>query len=146
MEFYRFSKIILLPLLLSFNSQRDGILHNVKRFKRVVCRAFQFPTGWNSTTAVPLRALGFRCFNSQRDGILRFALEILGSSLGCFNSQRDGILHTKNASSESKTYSFNSQRDGILPYFRSLNRHTVRVSIPNGMEFYYLRIFATSSP
>ena len=33
---------------------------------------FQFPTGWNSTLYAHQHPLKTRCFNSQRDGILRW--------------------------------------------------------------------------
>ena len=53
-------------------------------------------------------------FNSQRDGILLFATFVFANSAACFNSQRDGILSL----------------------FKILVSMLLRVSIPNGMEFY----------
>ena len=76
------------------------------------------------------------CFNSQRDGILRYFGKNLEMRKRRFNSQRDGILRNFSAREYAPTTRFNSQRDGIL--LSSLNKKSgaMRVSIPNGMEFY----------
>ena len=103
---------------------------------------FQFPTGWNSTSAwLPLPSSTLS-FNSQRDGILPAELLKLpwfqgfqfptgwnstvtgwgsGSITAGFNSQRDGILR-KSTKFYHKIYwgSFNSQRDGILHLFQDI--------------------------
>ena len=56
MEFYR--TILWLRLgLARFNSQRDGILRNLRVLVRAVVVLFQFPTGWNSTQADELARL-----------------------------------------------------------------------------------------
>ena len=95
---------------------------------------FQFPTGWNSTlyqhyglsqtlVSIP-NGMEFYfielfisslivCFNSQRDGILRYFGKNLEMRKRRFNSQRDGILLLPQAARAVKK-SFNSQRDGIL--------------------------------
>ena len=54
----------------------------------------------------------------------------------CFNSQRDGILRWLRITLSCITYRFNSQRDGILPDKGFIIRRLYLVSIPNGMEFY----------
>ena len=91
--------------------------------------------------------------------------EVLGTSIKCFNSQRDGILLKKrglrnfdkmfqfptgwNSTEDTRAVvatrviSFNSQRDGILHRSRSSTRACLfRVSIPNGMEFYAIPLYA----
>ena len=120
-------------------------------------REFQFPTGWNSTEERASLMSINEGFNSQRDGILRFAIryraskdrfqfptgwnstktQIFSSSYGyCFNSQRDGILQWQAAIDHYAENSFNSQRDGILHYDGWKAVANAMVSIPNGMEFY----------
>ena len=54
--------------------------------------AFQFPTGWNSTTTDLLDDFISESFNSQRDGILPVLCDTESKKPVCFNSQRDGIL------------------------------------------------------
>ena len=76
------------------------------------------------------------CFNSQRDGILPHAASVAAKAMPSFNSQRDGILPTLGFCADVIHSCFNSQRDGILhdlPLWRLL---VIKVSIPNGMEFY----------
>ena len=78
----------------SFNSQRDGILPNFAPFN-ARCRKFQFPTGWNSTvSAEHLKYTQEIRFNSQRDGILPSTFKSCFRVSARFNSQRDGILHS----------------------------------------------------
>ena len=87
---YYFLEIVF--AIAGFNSQRDGILLSridifwrsrivsipngmeFYRGKRKLWdqrKRFQFPTGWNSTWLAALYLGILRCFNSQRDGILR---------------------------------------------------------------------------
>ena len=54
----------------------------------------------------------------------------------CFNSQRDGILRYLNRQNFYPKYRFNSQRDGILRAYIFSIIEISFVSIPNGMEFY----------
>ena len=96
-----------------FNSQRDGILPK-NQLQGAYDKMFQFPTGWNSTFPLCSLSLFWRCFNSQRDEILRIMLPRKSLPLAGFNSQRDEIL----------------RRLICPPHSRS------RVSIPNGMKFY----------
>ena len=56
----------------------------------------------------------WRCFNSQRDGILRFIVVRFFWIIQGFNSQRDGILHGGRSFVGFEKRGFNSQRDGIL--------------------------------
>ena len=49
MEFYTRIKLRAFQKFTCFNSQRDGILHFGLRLDRSL-HAFQFPTGWNSTS------------------------------------------------------------------------------------------------
>ena len=96
-----------------FNSQRDGILPDVKT-KREIKKLFQFPTGWNSTiiTLIFARAkLAFQFPTGWNSTVLPLCLE---TASGGFNSQRDGILQTRVTASGAFVNSFNSQRDGIL--------------------------------
>ena len=102
-----------IPINLSFNSQRDGILP-IRPKRRRNRGWFQFPTGWNSTD--------------------RFGLDL--STPFCFNSQRDGILLTPPLLLFFLCRRFNSQRDGILLCEVFWFRIRWLVSIPNGMEFY----------
>ena len=55
-----------------FNFQRDEILHRFAAFEHIFKTLFQFPTGWNSTRRRIRKAFSNACFNSQRDGILRW--------------------------------------------------------------------------
>ena len=65
--------------MLSFNSQRDGILQKQISLFDFSTAAFQFPTGWNSTLHYRTVWRSSDRFNSQRDGILlRLALAICG--------------------------------------------------------------------
>ena len=82
-------------------------------------KVFQFPTGWNSTLPNPQACKSYDSFNSQRDGILQF-VDLRRS----WNSLR-----------------FNSQRDGILHYQSIWSLKLYVVSIPNGMEFYYMEVY-----
>ena len=60
-----------------------------------------------------------------------------------FNSQRDGILHDRHFSFVGESNGFNSQRDGILQYTEIPRLCKQTVSIPNGMEFYFLLLCVT---
>ena len=165
-----------------FNSQRDGILRPAlakleriyivsipngmefyARNRKVVIRfrAFQFPTGWNSTQPrfllMPISSSTFQfptgwnstknrrkkrekvaSFNSQRDGILQI------SSKRIHNEKRVSIPNGMefyaiyDSWDEAFPHSFNSQRDGILLASGSSLVVLQRVSIPNGMEFYHV--------
>ena len=120
-----------------FNSQRDGILPKIRLSEnitkgvsipngmefyqkfgslKILRKAFQFPTGWNSTLALRLCALSRLLFQFPT-GWNSTLMRDLGTfqDLG-FNSQRDGIL-----------------RSAACKLYR-----LARVSIPNGMEFYPL--------
>ena len=137
MEFYK-SLSGDLPLYICFNSQRDGILLLIYIIAATI----------------------LRCFNSQRDGILpisnRFFLNryIVSIPNGmefyslnlfkrltiaiCFNSQRDGILLRDGFISCDLIAEFqfptgwnSTQSSAHLWLARS-------VSIPNGMEFYFI--------
>ena len=99
-----------------FNSQRDGILPKPFLKSASFANVFQFPTGWNSTEIEKQREVGKERFNSQRDGILLLSVWITTLIFYCFNSQRDGILR--------------------LNKYLDINDDD-RVSIPNGMEFYW---------
>ncbi len=100
---------------LSFNSQRDGILHEFAKREgknstvsipngmefylaaelvRDGAKLFQFPTGWNSTQMrglVPNRCAKVSIPNGM-EFYPRLSLNSL-VTLRRFNSQRDGILH-----------------------------------------------------
>ena len=58
-----------------------------------------------------------------------------------FNSQRDGILLRHVVARASADESFNSQRDGILLFTIRTAITQTSVSIPNGMEFYFLNAY-----
>ena len=70
MEFYRFRVRTRRSVGSSFNSQRDGILLISALLWSIPFSAFQFPTGWNSTSRFGVIIAILRSFNSQRDGIL----------------------------------------------------------------------------
>ena len=98
-------------------------------------RAFQLPTGWNSTMLNALLALSAVCFNSQRDGILPAPFRAV--SLKRVVSTPNGMEFYPGTSLNCLgVVSFNSQRDGILRC--RWHRHSLysSVSTPNGMEFY----------
>ena len=98
----------------SFNSQRDGILPRVGKKGRPFL-SFQFPTGWNST----INSLGvseyFESFNSQRDGILPAVLADSGEHIAF---QFPTGWNSTQCKTSPLRYRF--------------------VSIPNGMEFYFI--------
>ena len=75
--------------------------------------AFQFPTGWNSTSRAALSALLAAGFNSQRDGILR--------STALFGNGR---------------WRFQFPTGWNSTNILGLKQRGWIVSIPNGMEFY----------
>ena len=70
MEFYLKAILYEAGDRICFNSQRDGILlkHSYIGAFRMM---FQFPTGWNSTSADNTGVYKYDSFNSQRDEILR---------------------------------------------------------------------------
>ena len=98
-----------------FNSQRDGILRRLPA-SFFILSLFQFPTGWNSTC-------GCLC-------------TVFCMCLFQFPTGWNSTLHVRpNIICE---YSrFNSQRDGILHKWSCLRPTARKVSIPNGMEFYF---------
>ena len=87
---------------------------NVK-FRWGTQKEFQFPTGWNSTQTVTHGATPFRMFQFPTGWNSTAKKHTECHSSPCFNSQRDGILPDK------------------MSYIVKPN---LRVSIPNGMEFY----------
>ena len=129
---------------LSFNSQRDGILPKAFSGNTFLIIPFQFPTGWNSTrnwsilwnrkriVSIPngmefyapkrIEAAAHFCFNSQRDGILRYVSMVKFADDEGFNSQRDGILPNLQGILSYLLHGFNSQRDGILRGWRILDK------------------------
>ena len=126
----------------SFNSQRDGILHSPSVPKSCPVTRFQFPTGWNSTCPLSFAppSLNFR-FNSQRDGIL-LVLPLAQVELPPFQfptGWNSTVLGIFLAISKIKVSIPNGME------FYSASKATPgkpwAVSIPNGMEFYYLHGF-----
>ena len=113
MEFYEYFTTSFIGIC-RFNSQRDGILREglIVAFESGV---FQFPTGWNSTEFCKLSSCTMNRFNSQRDGILHFT-----------QSELIGALEFQFPTG------WNSTFDPRHLYSVAV------VSIPNGMEFYYL--------
>ena len=79
-------------------------------------RAFQFPTGWNSTIADEYRYLLKEQFQ--------------------FPTGWNSTIETQSGIFDRA--GFNSQRDGILQRSNKENSMAHNVSIPNGMEFYAL--------
>ena len=128
MEFYDNCFAIVVYGFLSFNSQRDGILHGYTM--PIVCYyLFQFPTGWNSTH--------------------RWKFCKCDWSVSIPNGME---FYLKNELYVRTEFGFNSQRDGILRWiFWFYYRFMCQVSIPNGMEFYplgfeiYILIFCFNS-
>ena len=118
-----------------FNSQRDGILPFwrlpfIMKFTR-----FQFPTGWNSTKGFLL--LGVLSDVSIPNGMEFYTKwRSVAPPYRCFNSQRDGILPFWRLPFIMKFTRFqfptgwNSTKGFLLLGVLS------DVSIPNGMEFY----------
>ena len=101
------------------------------------CQLFQFPTGWNSTLCA-LRRRGRRRLFQFPTGWNSTHFTPLGIEIyTCFNSQRDGILQ--------KVFEFFKLRlrvsipNGMEFYSKLLMKKPslTSVSIPNGMEFYY---------
>ena len=129
------SSHIIMPKTNGFNSQRDGIL----RFARIgTCVSYalvSIPNGMEFYRTEKLFPSFRNCFNSQRDGILRLAREpAVVTALFQFPT---GWNSTEEFSFKDEAYRrFNSQRDGILLPLALLGLDDLRVSIPNGMEFY----------
>ena len=72
MEFYSPKEFRCEPI--SLVSIPNGMeFYHIRYFTEHALEEFQFPTGWNSTTAILDRFLTILSFNSQRDGILRWA-------------------------------------------------------------------------
>ena len=78
-------------------------------------KSFQFPTGWNSTDEIEAEKRMERCFNSQRDGILR-----------CPKATNRARFASVSIPNGMEFYS------SIFAKFAISSL----VSIPNGMEFY----------
>ena len=98
----------------SFNSQRDGILQKQEQCNKYIQEKFQFPTGWNSTHYLSSLLKRIRQFQFPTG----------------WNSTPSRTLESL------INVSFNSQRDGILLCKCKASLRSLRVSIPNGMEFY----------
>ena len=99
------------------------------------CRV-SIPNGMEFYNVQLIKILHMCCFNSQRDGILHKFIEKRG--LRNFEFQfPTGWNSTLLCSAPFVPLScFNSQRDGILRSTTSPPAQNMRVSIPNGMEFY----------
>ena len=104
----------------------------------LICRQFQFPTGWNSTLAkaqevrkgavsIPNGMEFYRARENKKRASRWFQFPTGWNSTQ--NADRD----------EDNTRSFNSQRDGILHDFANRRGGLYGVSIPNGMEFYAMQ-------
>ena len=105
-----------LSAMFCFNSQRDEILQGRNVLERAMLELFQFPTGWNSTEIVD----GFHRYTTMR-----------------FNSQRDEILPMAVCRPASaKTFQFPTGWNSTNRYFSSSEKP--KVSIPNGMKFYFM--------
>ena len=79
--------------------------------------------------------LEIHCFNSQRDGILQCAGYVVLAGLISFNSQRDGILR-KDSFPPNTPEEFQFPTGWNSTRFIRIWHRGVKVSIPNGMEFY----------
>ena len=77
---------------------------------------FQFPTGWNSTVGLKITVFPVICFNSQRDGILRYSGKNLEMRMSV--SIPNGMEFYQNPIRLGRRIftRFNSQRDGILQH------------------------------
>ena len=78
------------PRARRFNSQRDGILLTCF-YALYLSIIVSIPNGMEFYRATKPSPSSYSCFNSQRDGILRFSSTKYFLVFG-FNSQRDGIL------------------------------------------------------
>ena len=90
--------------------------NNATRQQISTVREFQFPTGWNSTKDLHVTARKPPlCFNSQRDGILQFALiaDFICTTVSIPNGME---FYSSTHYGRITICSFNSQRDGILPF------------------------------
>ena len=107
--------------------------------EKIAKKAFQFPTGWNSTL-VPCSTRSLSRVSIPNG--MEFYLSTLRCAewIPCFNSQRDGILRKIGSLIASLVNCFNSQRDGILRLGFGPGVALGAVSIPNGMEFYLCKI------
>ena len=157
MEFY-FRRFTRTRRIISFNSQRDGILRKTA-LRRKTATNVSIPNG------MEFYSRGLWGMDQNEEVSIPNGMEFYStaSSPACastigFNSQRDGILLNKLKSKipwygkfqfptgwnstqtmlvvDESSFSFNSQRDGILLGDRTPCDSPRRVSIPNGMEFY----------
>ena len=155
MEFYKANTSKLKPFM-RFSSQRDGILRN-GYFKLYRIPAFQFPTGWNSTiglsqnirwisnVSIPNGMEFYAKANEIAVFTFTFQFPTGWNSTSaftwallcfvCFNSQRDGILRSRSIRRNgSFAFQFPTGWNSTKTTVKTLQ--TIRVSIPNGMEFY----------
>ena len=91
MEFYCSSVFGVILSIVSFNSQRDGILLGYTLIL-IGNERVSIPNGMEFYPIFLTLTAPSHCFNSQRDGILRFPYTPAEIEAFCFNSQRDGIL------------------------------------------------------
>ena len=135
MEFY-FRRFTRTRRIISFNSQRDGILRKTA-LRRKTATNVSIPNGMEfySTASSPACASTIG-FNSQRDGILLNKLKSKIPWYGKFQFPTGWNSTQTMLVVDESSFSFNSQRDGILLGDRTPCDSPRRVSIPNGMEFY----------
>ena len=114
MEFYPVPNYKYHNFFPSFNSQRDGILQNILFINHPLANV-SIPNG------------------------MEFYLEaiIKNQPAFCFNSQRDGILLPASADSNQNIITFQFPTGWNSTCFRGYYHKFKRVSIPNGMEFYF---------
>ena len=119
-----------------FNSQRDGILpHCLERYER--WKAVSIPNGMEFYQAFGNNCKNFKSFNSQRNGILPISKP---SKVRYFLFQfptgwnsTDGIdQFISNVKGFQFPTGWNSTSNSLLTSVR-----VEKVSIPNGMEFYF---------
>ena len=113
MEFYLKAILYEAGDRICFNSQRDGILlkHSYIGAFRMM---FQFPTGWNSTSADNTGVYKYDSFNSQRDGILLSWKDAISGIATAFQFPTGWNSTNPLPTNQARPNSFNSQRDGIL--------------------------------
>ena len=99
-------------------------------------RAFQFPTGWNSTPSIETIDLSVTVVSIPNGMEFYNGYLVLGCESSEFQFPTGWNSTAEKASIISAKSCFNSQRDGILRADKPKDRHQHKVSIPNGMEFY----------
>ena len=128
-----------------FNSQRDGILRSLKCSRIGELGRFQFPTGWNSTIGQKTRAR--KSIVSIPNGMEFYPIEQVSFTLGHtfqFPTGWNSTFYAILALSFFAMFQFPTGWNSTQLYIHFVKKE--HVSIPNGMEFYYTKLYLNYYP